>query len=146
MPLSLRNPAEKKIWLVHVDHVCKNHKRVGICCLKLKLDMRVLTAQIALSDFSANQNHRRQHACGMFASPVRGYPSKRVIGFSCTSWRQLSTTFAGTTPRPSLRSTAPDVPLADFASANSMAQCPLPRLMPATSCQDQASEFLSLET
>ena len=66
----------------------------------------------------------------MFASPVRGYPSKRVIGFSCTSWRQLSTTFSGTTPRPSLRSTAPDAPLAGITSPNSMApkRCPAPCL------------------
>ena len=58
----------------------------------------------------------------------------------------VATAFAGTTSRPSLRSTAPDVPLAGITSANSMAQSPLPRLMPATSFQDQASEFLSLET
>jgi hypothetical protein len=145
MPLSLRNPAEKKIWLVHVDHVCKNHKRVGICCLKLKLDMRVLTAQIALSDFSANQNHEGSMRVEFSHLPT-GLPIQAIDWVFLHQLETVATTFAGTTPRPSLRSTAPDVPLAGITSPNSMAQCSLPRLMPATSCQDQASEFLSLET
>jgi len=91
--------------------------------------MHVLTVQIAFSDFSANQSH--DGACVWNVRISRpGLPIQASDWVFLHQLETASTTFAGTTPRPSLRSTAPSVPLAGITSPNSMApkRCPAPCL------------------
>ena len=88
-----------------------------------------VTAQIALSDFSANQNSDGSMRVEFSHLPT-GLPIQAIDWVFLHQLETVATTFAGTTPRPSLRSTAPDVPLAGITSPNSMApkRCPAPCL------------------